>query len=97
MVSLDLVNESILELEQKDTSFANCERLAWLYIVKDHLQGYIEPKESKTTVKGNSEFLQAVNNKNPELIWPVLDELVEVVKITQPRVYDKLIKSIKEL
>ena len=31
-----ILNDAILEHESKDTTYANCEKLAWLYIVRDH-------------------------------------------------------------
>ena len=30
MVSIDTIEEEILDLEKRDTSYAVCERLAWL-------------------------------------------------------------------
>lgn len=38
MVSIEIIEEEILNLEKRDTSYAVCERLAWLYIVRDHLK-----------------------------------------------------------
>ena len=37
IISIDEVNKTIIELEQHDTTYATCEKLAWLYIVKDHI------------------------------------------------------------
>lgn len=38
MVSIETIEEEILNPEKRDTSYAVCERLAWLYIVRDHLK-----------------------------------------------------------
>lgn len=38
MVSIETIEEEILNLEKRDTSYAVCERLAWLYTVRDHLK-----------------------------------------------------------
>lgn len=38
MVSIEIIEEEILDLEKRDTSYAVCERLAWLYTVRDHLK-----------------------------------------------------------
>ena len=38
MVSIETIEEEILNLEKRDTSYAVCERPAWLYIVRDHLK-----------------------------------------------------------
>lgn len=38
MVSIEIIEEEILDLEKRDTSYTVCERLAWLYTVRDHLK-----------------------------------------------------------
>lgn len=35
-----MINDTIEELEQSDTNFANCDKLAMLYIIKDHYKKY---------------------------------------------------------
>lgn len=39
MLDLKEINEEIAKLEAGKTCYPNCERLAWLYIVRDHLKG----------------------------------------------------------
>ena len=46
MISIDEVNKTILELEQHDTTYATCEKLALLYIVKDHIDATHAPTTS---------------------------------------------------
>jgi len=41
MLDMTLINNTIRELEQGETNFATCERLASLYIIREHNQ----PKE----------------------------------------------------
>lgn len=36
MVSIETIEEEILNLEKRDTPYAVCERPAWPYIVRDH-------------------------------------------------------------
>ena len=61
IISKDEIDKTIIECESRDTSFANCERLAWLYIVRDHLteQRASQPAPLETSKK--SEFLKAAN------------------------------------
>lgn len=35
-----MIDDTIEELEQSDTNFANCDKLAMLYIIKDHYKKY---------------------------------------------------------
>lgn len=39
-MDLYLIDDAIEELEQAETNFANCERLADLYIIKEHFKKY---------------------------------------------------------
>ena len=97
MISLDSVEQSILELEQKDTSFANCERLAWLYIVKDHLKGYSVEQNNPLQVAGTSEFLQIVNGKNTDKVWEIMGEVMESLEVLHPKMYQQIIDKIQDL
>ena len=96
MVSLDSVEKSIIELEQKDTSFSVCERLALLYIVRDHLRGYNVSPEATIQQEASSEFLKAINGKNPDVVWPIMDELMDAVHALHPRMYAEAMRKIKE-
>lgn len=45
-MNIEEINQSILELEQGPTTFATCEKLSWLYTVRDHLdQSNVVEKE----------------------------------------------------
>ena len=98
MLSQDMIEETILELEAKDTTFSTCERLAPLYIVLDHLQKYKEESVPKgISANGSSEFLQAVNGKNPDQVWPIIDSHMEELKFMFPKTYDSILAKIKNL
>lgn len=96
MISLDKINETILELERSDTTFSTCEKLAACYTVRDHLQQYNVAPETKVTQEGSSEFIQAINGKNPDRLWPIMDELMQTVAMLQPRIYEKVIDRIRD-
>lgn len=96
MISLDELNKTILDLEtNRDTTYATCERLAWLYIVRDH----INSKQSKEPldVSGTSEFLESVDGKSGEAVWSIMDELMSAVKTLHPRMYDSVLRKINDL
>ena len=97
MISLDKVEESILELEQMDATFATCEKLALLYIVRDHLKGYEIKNPDPLDVSGSSDFIQAVNGKSPALIWPIIDEVMDTVNALHPKIYDKVMEEINDI
>lgn len=98
MISLDEVNKTILELEQHDTTYATCEKLAWLYTVRDHINrapDFVERMASPNL--SGSEFLTAASNKDVSKLLEILDEHVDVVKLLHPSEYESLIQRIKEI
>lgn len=100
MISLDEVERTILDLEQKDTSYAVCERLAWLYIVKDHIQPKTRMNEIEkdiAPISYESEFLATVSGKDMEQVLSVLDKHMECVKLIYPSEYAEIIRMISEL
>lgn len=88
-------------LEGKHT-IQNCEKLASVYTVLDHL--YPEDKidkgysfDSGTEVIGDygeSEFLQAIKGRNLENVMPIIDELVATVQVLNPRLYASFMRKI---
>ena len=96
MISIDELNKTILDLEtNRDTTYATCERLAWLYIVRDHLTQKMS--KEPLTLAGESEFLMAVNGKCGDAVWKIMDELMDAVKMLHPRVYESVIKKLNDL
>ena len=104
MVDLDIINGTIAEWEAKDLTFVTVERLAWLYIVRDNalmkLKGE-EPQDMEimppVAISSGSEFMEACYLADPVKLWAVLDDLMESVKVLQPRLYDATLTKIKEI
>lgn len=97
MISKDELDKTILELEMRDTTFANCARLADLYIVRDHLTGQQTVQPTPLFVDTSSEFLQAVDGKDSVAVFAVMDDLMDTLRATAPRVYDRILRRVKEL
>ena len=104
MVDLDIINGTIAEWEAKDLTFLVVERLAWLYIVRDNAlmrtkeETGIEPVlMPAVAISSGSEFMEACSKADPVKLWPVLDELMETVKVLQPRLYQATIDNLKSL
>lgn len=103
MVDLDIINGTIAEWESKPLTFVVVERLAWLYIVKDHAIMTAGEKIDKqpavmpsVALSSGSEFMNACENCDPAKMWSVLDELMEAVMMLQPRLYNATIEKLKE-
>ena len=92
MISLEEVEKTILELESKDTSFAVCEKLAYLYIVRDHIK-----PSGKIESKGASEFMQSISKKETVDVLKVLDELMQTLAVVQPKLYEVTLSTLLNL
>lgn len=95
MISVDELDRAILEHESRDTSYANCERLAWLYIVRDHLNGVPSRQPVPVDADGESDFLKAVHGRDSVHVWAVLDELMETLGVVNPRLYAAVLRKIE--
>lgn len=92
------------ELKEANHSIQNCEKLAAIYTVLDHL--YPEPSidfgysgqgtEPETVIGeyGNTDFLQKIKGKNPGEMWRLMDELMSAVQIFKPSLYDNVMRKI---
>ena len=43
---------------------------------------------------GDSDFLRAVEGKDPAKIWPIMDELMDTLALVNRRVYDSVMRKI---
>lgn len=100
----------IARLETEESSWQNYERLATLYIVRDHQSGnahetrpapvimYSSSAEpTKSRRKESSEFLRAAADGDPEKTMAVMDELMETLKVINRRVYDNVLQKLERL
>ena len=97
MINPDKVNEEILMLERKDTTYATCERLAWLYIVRDHITTQQAHQPTPLDISGDSEFLQAVDGKDSAAAWAIIDELMSTLAVVNNRVYASVLAKMQAL
>lgn len=97
MLNIDEINKEILMLESnRDTTYAVVEKLAMLYVVRDHITGAVS-QSVPLEVEGESEFLKSVDGKDCVQVWAVMDELMESLKIINRRVYDAVMQKISKI
>ena len=96
MLSIEEVERTILELEKRDTTYATCERLAWLYIVHDHLTQRIVQEKSRAAEMEGSPFLAACSGAEISEILRVLNDHMEAVLVIYPKEYSAVVEKIKE-
>ena len=104
MIDLETIEREINELEARgDTTYSLCERLAWLYVVRDHLlppkvaERVPEPAPQELPDLHGSDFLESVNGVGYEALMGVLDEHMSALQVVQPREYEMVMGRIADL
>ena len=95
-MSIEEVERTILELEKRDTTYATCERLAWLYIVHDHLTQRIVQEKARAAEMEGSPFLAACSGAEIAEILRIVNEHMEALRLIYPKEYSAVIEKIKE-
>lgn len=98
MLDLETVEREIDKLEHREASYKLCERLSWLYVVRDHLLEEKYPQAAGTTPKmEGSEFLEAASNVPYPDLMRLIDEHLEAIKMVYPKTFSALIDKIRQL
>lgn len=97
MIDLETIKREINEIEARgDTTYSICERLAWLYICRDHL----EPQDNAPRITGSmygSEFVEAASNVDYDKLMEILDEHMQAIRIVHSKEYDSVLTKIRAL
>lgn len=97
MISLDIIEREINELEARgETTYAQCERLCWLYTVRDHLRPVKEETAQTNSLTG-SEFLEAASGVSYPALMKILNEHMDALKVVQPKEYESVMAKILQL
>jgi len=98
LISLETIEREIQEIEAtRDTTYKTCERLAWLYIVRDHLRPMAVPSNHRTQTISGSEFLEAASNVSYPALMGILDEHMSALAVVNPNRYQALMQRIRSL
>ena len=101
---------AISELEGKESSERRYQLLAALYTCRNEMLGlayaqpqlaaYSEaaaPEREPPDRYGDSDGLQLVYGKEPQAAWSVMDELMETLRVVNPRAYDSVMRKLGRL
>ena len=98
MISLETIEREISEIESsRDTTYRTCERLAWLYIVRDHLRPTQTPSDHRTQTIGGSEFLELSSGVSYPALMGILDEHMSALSVVNARLYESIMDKIRAL
>lgn len=108
--NLKEIEWAIHELEQEESSFPVYAKLANLYTVRNEMLGVTAPQpqiaaysESAGPAQvqleqyGDSDFLQAVAGKDPSSAWLVMDELMDTLRVVNPRAYESVMRKLSRI
>lgn len=98
MFTKEELQDAVNQLKEGQHSIQNCERLAAIYTVLDHL--YEEPLYSNSNnidvigMYGTTKFLKMIADKPERQVWLLIDELIEALSVLEPKLlnnfYEKL-------
>lgn len=95
--------EAIDACQKEPVTYQSIQKMANFIVVLEYLQGNRGYSNSDAPAKeveniishhGDSEFLRAVRGRKSDDVWPVIDELMEFIRVTSPRLYDGVLKKI---
>ena len=103
MISIEQINGEIAVLEEQIPTHVTMQKLASLYIVRDHMG--IAPADSAVPAVsvvqmetmpeyGMSEFLQAVAGKSVRDVMLKMDELMSTLMVVNPRLYESVMRDL---
>lgn len=110
MITEKDLQEAIAECKGVRNPNANtCIKLAAFYTIKQHMFGdeaEAEPRYSFSSgntqaeyiveYDGESEFSHSIIGRNAPDMWRVMDELMDTLRVVNPRLYDGVMRKIAE-
>lgn len=104
MFSKSELLKAIDELEEAPSTFQNAEKLATFYLLYDHLYteqqpvNRIEPVREVTIDRyEGSDLYEAISGQNAEDVWKIINELMETLKVLQPKLYEATLERLNDI
>jgi hypothetical protein len=81
----------------RNVLFGNSDRLP---VVSNNATGYsyaAAPVDTAETIHYDSgtDFSQAIDGRNPDEIWPIIDEAMSAIQVLMPRLYAKVMRDLQ--
>lgn len=99
--------DAINQLEAGKHTVQNCEKLAAIFTVLDHLYGEEEKPmievshdsriESEVGLYGKTNFLKSIAGKSAKDVWILMDELVEAISVLNPRLTENFFEKLNNI
>ena len=104
MITEQDLQEAIAECEgQRNPNASTCIKLAAFYTIRDNMYPQrptysFAPERAVPEVvvtDGESEFMEAIDGMPVSDLMPVIDEVMEIIKVPQPRLYNSVMNKLK--
>ena len=93
--------KAINEVSKLPDTYSKCQKLATFYVLLNSLYSEEDLKNNVSTQFqstipdfGESEFLQKVKGHDINLVFGILDELMDAVKVFNPKLYNNTIQKL---
>ena len=101
MITEQDLQEAIAECQGvKNPTSSTCIKLAAFLTIKEHLfpepiKSYSYASKPTTQVESGTEFARLVDGREWDEVFPVIDELMETVKVLNPRLYAGVLRKLE--
>lgn len=108
MITEQDLQEAIAECRgQRNPNANTCIKLAAFYIIREHMFPDKSVKEDNYSFdappithqvieySGDSEFAQAIQGRTVDEIMPIIDEIMDALKVLNPRFYASIMRKIE--
>ena len=102
MIGMEQINGEIAALEEEKPTHVVMQKLASLYVVRDHMILGGEPPvpvmPHEAIVVQNpesSEFMQLVSGMDVSVVMSIMDELMNVLQTVNPKLYQGVMRMIR--
>ena len=99
MITIEQINGEIAVLEEEKPTHVVMQKLAALYTVRDHMgidgNQTVVISETVPELMIDSDFAKEIEGRDIRSVILKVNELVEAVQITNPRLYDSFMRQIK--
>lgn len=106
MIEKSIINKDFFDfMANYDTSWASIKKLeplaiCQMYFMLNELMQMFKLSAAEHTpldIRGESEFLQAIDGKDSTKVWEIIDDLMDTIRVTTPKAYESVMRRIKEI
>lgn len=104
------IDLEIARLEYGESSYPAYQKLANLYTIRNQMKKQESEKRSYelayssapadpalVEAYGDSDFIAVISGLNQADVWEVMDDLMDTLRVTNPRVYNGIIRRLRAL